>query len=225
MNMKRLAVLNVIILLILVGGGIAAYYYYNQSVSYIKTDNAQIAGEQVTIAAPANGKLTDWKGSLGKEFNKGEEIGTISAAPSAGAGATPASAGMSKVKITLPKDGTVVQQSAVEDSFVAAGTPLAHVYDLSSLWVTANVKETDINDVKVGQEVDVYVDSYPDNTLSGEVKKIGLATANTFSLLPNSNNTANYTKVTQVIPVKISLDSYQGLDIVPGMNVTVRIHK
>lgn len=223
MNMRRLAVLNVIILLILIGGGIAAYYYYNQSVTYIKTDNAQIAGEQVTIAAPANGKLTEWKGSLGKSFDKGDEIGSISAAPSGGA--APAAAGMSKVKITLPKDGTVVQQTAVEDSFVAAGTPLAHVYDLSNLWVTANIKETDINDVKKGQEVDVYVDSFPDNSLSGEVETIGLATSNTFSLLPSSNNTANYTKVTQVIPVKISLDSYEGLDIVPGMNVTVRIHK
>lgn len=79
MNMRRLAVLNVIILIILIGGGIAAYYYYNQSANYIKTDNAQIAGQQVTIAAPANGKLTDWKGQVGKEFNKGSEIGTITA--------------------------------------------------------------------------------------------------------------------------------------------------
>ncbi|MDN4524683.1 HlyD family secretion protein [Fictibacillus fluitans] len=219
MNMRRLAVLNVIILVILIGGGIAAYYYYNQSANYIKTDNAQISGQQVTIAAPANGKLTDWKGEVGKEFNKGSEIGTITAAPSQG------STSMSKVKIDAPKHGTIVQQAAVQDSFVAAGTPLAHAYDMSNLWVTANVQETDIDDVKKNQDVDVYVDSFPNNTLSGKVEEIGLATANTFSMLPSSNNTGNYTKVTQVIPVKISLDSYSGLDIVPGMNVTVRIHK
>ncbi|EIT83650.1 secretion protein HlyD family protein [Fictibacillus macauensis ZFHKF-1] len=220
MNMKRLAVLNVIIILVLIGGGIAGYYYYDQSVNYIKTDNAIVAGEQVTIAAPANGKLTKWKGDFGKKFDKDDEIGTIAAAPAPGG-----PAGGSKIKITVPKDGTIVQQSAVENSFVAAGTPLARVYDLKKLWVTANVKETDINDVKVDQKVDIYIDAYPDQTFKGVVKEIGLATGNTFSLLPSSNNTGNYTKVTQVIPVKISIDSSRGQDIVPGMNVNVRIHK
>ena len=70
----------------------------------------------------------------------------------------------------------------------------------------------------------MYVDAYPDTTLTGKVEQVGLTTANTFSMLPSSNATANYTKVTQVVPVKISLDS-KSVNIVPGMNVTVRIHK
>lgn len=91
--------------------------------------------------------------------------------------------------------------------------------------VTANVEETEIDEVKVGQTVDVYVDSYPDTTLSGEVEQIGMTTAGTFSMMPSSNGTANYTKVAQVIPVKVSLSQEKSLDIRPGMNVTVRIHK
>jgi multidrug resistance efflux pump len=77
----------------------------------------------------------------------------------------------------------------------------------------------------VSQTVDVYVDSFPGTALTGKVDQIGLATAGTFSLLPTSNTTGNYTKVTQVIPIKISLDGYRGLGLVPGMSVSIRIHK
>ncbi|XJZ28974.1 efflux RND transporter periplasmic adaptor subunit [Bacillota bacterium Lsc_1132] len=217
MSTKRLLFLNIIILIILVGGGFAAYSYYNRSVNYITTDNAQISGQQVTIAAPANGKLTDWKGNVGDRFSKDDQIGTIT---TTGPDGKPVN-----LSVTLPRNGTVVQSNAVQDSFVAAGTPLAQVFDLDKLWVTANIEETTIDQISVGQDVDIYVDAFPNSTLKGKVEKIGLATAGTFSLLPNTNSTANYTKVTQVIPVKVSIDDYKGLELVPGMNVTVRIHK
>lgn len=71
----------------------------------------------------------------------------------------------------------------------------------------------------------MYVDAYPDTTLTGKVEQVGLTTANTFSMLPSSNATANYTKVTQVVPVKISLDSAPSKNVVPGMNAEVKIHK
>jgi multidrug resistance efflux pump len=127
--------------------------------------------------------------------------------------------------ITLPTNGTVVQTNAVKDSFVAAGTPLAQVFDLDNLWVTANIEETSIDQIEVNQDADIYVDAFPNATLKGRIEKIGLATSGTFSLLPSSNSTGNYTKVTQVIPVRISIEDQKGLQIVPGMNVTVRIHK
>lgn len=217
MNTKRLLILNIIILIILVGGGFAAYSYYNRTVNYITTDNAQISGQQVTIMAPANGKLFDWNAKVGDHFSKDDQIGTIL---SAGTSAAPI-----QIPVTLPSNGTVVQNNAVKDSFVAAGMPLAIVYDLDHLWVTANIEETSIDEVAVNQDVDVYVDAFPNTALKGKVTQIGLATSGTFSLLPSTNSTGNYTKVTQVIPVKISLDDYKGLQVVPGMNVTVRIHK
>ncbi|MDN3017196.1 HlyD family efflux transporter periplasmic adaptor subunit [Paenibacillus sp. BSR1-1] len=217
MSTKKLLLLNIIILLILVGGGVGGYAYYNGAVNYLSTDNAQIAGQQVTIAAPANGKLTDWKGNLGDHFSKDSKVGTITATDENGKPI--------EMNVTMPTDGTIVQSSGVQDSFVAAGTPLAKEYDLNNLWVTANIEETKIDEVTIGQDVDIYVDAFPNNTLKGKVQQIGLATAGTFSLLPSSNNTGNYTKVTQVIPVKVSIDDNKGVAIVPGMNVTVRIHK
>ena len=219
MNTRRLLLLNIVILIILVGGGFAAYSYYNNKVNYLSTDNAQIAGQQVTIYATANGKLTDWTGKIGSHFSKGDQIGTILSA-----GATPTSSPV-EMPITLPSDGTVVQSNAVKDNFVAAGTPLAQVFDLDHLWITANIQETDIDTIEVNQDVDIYVDAFPNTSLKGKVEQIGLATAGTFSLLPSSNTSGNYTKVTQNIPVMISIEDNKGLNIVPGMNVTVRIHK
>lgn len=217
MSSKRLIFLNIIILVILVGGGFAAYSYYNRTVNYLSTDNAQISGQQVTISSPANGKLIDWKGNVGDHFSKNDEIGTILMT---GPDGKPAN-----LSVALPTNGTVVQTNAVQDSFVAAGTPLAQVYDLDKLWVTVNIEETNIDKISVGQDVDIYVDAFPNTALKGKVERIGLATAGTFSLLPSTNSTANYTKVTQVIPVKVSIDDYKGLELVPGMNATARIHK
>jgi multidrug resistance efflux pump len=217
MNTKRLVLINVIILIILVGGGFAAFSYYNRTVNYLTTDNAQIAGQQVTIAATSNGKLTDWKGSVGTQYSKDDTVGTIT---TTGPDGKPL-----QVPVTVPTNGTVVQNNGVENAFVAAGTPLAVEYDLNNLWVTANIDETKIDEIATGQDVDIYVDAFPNQTLKGKVQQIGLATSGTFSLLPSSNSTSNYTKVTQVVPVKVSIDDNKGVAIVPGMNVTVRIHK
>lgn len=217
MSMKRLLMLNIVILLVIVGGGFVIYTYYNNAANYITTDNAQIAGQQVTIAATANGKLTDWKGNVGTNFSKDDTIGTITIP---GPDGKPA-----QVRVTAPTDGTVVQNDGIQNSFVAAGAPLAEVYDLNNLWVTANIDETKIDQVSVNQDVDIYVDAFPKTPLKGKIEKIGLATAGTFALLPSTNTNANFTKVAQVIPVQISIEDSKGLGIDPGMNVTVRIHK
>ncbi|WP_462413274.1 HlyD family secretion protein [Neobacillus sp. Marseille-QA0830] len=216
MNTRRMIVINVILLIVLVGGGFVGYYYFNESVNYLSTDNAQISGQQVSIASPAAGKLVEWSGHTGDNFAKDETIGTVEVQGTQGNAVD--------MPVKAPADGTIVQSNAVENSMTAAGNQLAVSYDLEHLWVTANIEETKLIDVKVGQDVDVYVDSFPNVTLNGKVQEIGLATAGTFSLLPSNSSSGNYTKETQVIPVKISLDSY-GERLVPGMNVTVRIHK
>ncbi|MCP8969268.1 HlyD family secretion protein [Ectobacillus ponti] len=213
---RRLLVVNVITLLVLVGGGFLGYYYYNQAQNYLKTDNAKIDGKAIPIAAPAAGKLVEWTAAAGKAYNAGDKVGAVSVS---------SGTAVQQVDVTVPAASTVVQSSATENTFVGAGSPLAYAYDMNSLYVTANVKETDIDDVKKGQDVDVYVDAYPNTTLKGKVEQVGMTTANTFSLLPSGSATANYTKVTQVVPVKITLDHTKSVNIVPGMNVSVRIHK
>lgn len=214
MNVKKLVILNIVVLFILVLGGFAGFYYYNESVNYIKTDYAKVDGRQLVISAPAAGKLTKFSGNVGDHFNKDGVIGKLFVPGEE-----------EPVDITMPQSGTIVQTNAVENSMVAAGTPLAYAYDFDHLWITANIKETVIEEVKEGQDVDIYIDGYSDSKLTGKVEQIGKTTASVFSLLPSENADANYTKVTQVIPVKISIDDAKGLKIMPGMNAEVRIHK
>lgn len=213
---RRMIIINIITLIVLVGGGVGGYYYYNQSQNYLSTDNAKIDGKVIPIASPVAGKLTEWKAETGKNYNENDKLGTVS---------TVGPNGEQTVDVTIPKNATVVQSNATTNAFVGAGSPIAYAYDMNDLWVTANIEETEVDSVHKGQEVDVYVDAFPDTTLTGKVEQVGLTTANTFSMLPSGNATANYTKVKQVVPVKVSLDHSKSVNIVPGMNVTVRIHK
>ncbi|MGH3783777.1 MAG: HlyD family efflux transporter periplasmic adaptor subunit, partial [Pseudonocardiaceae bacterium] len=94
-----------------------------------------------------------------------------------------------------------------------------------NIFVTARVDETDIQAVHIGQVVDIDVDAYSSTPLTGRVREIHGGAAAVFSLFPQSNSGGNFQKVTQVIPVKIGFDNVNNLDLVPGMNVTVHIHK
>ena len=91
--------------------------------------------------------------------------------------------------------------------------------------MTARVDETDVDAVRAGQTVRFSVDAFPDADFTGVVREIQRGAAGEFSLFPQSNSTGNFQKVTQVIPVKISIDDLHGLRLVPGMNVTVDIRK
>ena len=112
----------------------------------------------------------------------------------------------------------------MEGSIAQAGSPIAYAYNLDDLYITANIDENDLSSIDKGDKVDVTIDGQ-DSKIDGKIKEIGKATANSFSLMPSSNSDGNYTKVSQVIPVKISLDSQPSKNVVPGMNAEVKIHK
>ncbi|UBH09086.1 HlyD family secretion protein [Macrococcus armenti] len=215
--MKKLVMINILTLVILAVLGIVGFHFYDEATNYVKTDNAKVDGDQIAIASPVAGKLITFDKKVGDTLSKDDKLGTVAGAGQDGA--------PSKVELTMPQDGTLVKKQVTENGFVGAGTPIAYAYNMDKLFVTANIKETELDGVKKGQKVDVYVDGYKDTTLTGKVEQIGLATASSFSLLPSSNGNANFTKVTQVVPVKIELSKDKSLDILPGMNVTVRIHK
>jgi len=115
--------------------------------------------------------------------------------------------------------------TGVEGSFVTAGTQLAIAYDGSGVFVTARVDETEIDAVHVGAPVQISVDAFPNADLTGRVSEIKTGAAGVFSLFPQSNTSGNFQKVTQVIPVKITIDDLQNLPLVPGMNATVKIRR
>jgi ABC transporter DrrB family efflux protein len=209
---RRLAIPLVALAL---GAGIAVNAGLDAS-RYVTTDNARIDGQQQQIVATSSGTLVEWRLGLGSTVRQDQAIGRLQLED-----------GVLRPRQVLraPADGTVVVNNGVEGAFVTAGTQLAIVYELSDVYVTAHVDETDIGQVRNGQAVDVIVDSDPDRTLVGHVREIQVGTAATFATDPPDNSTGTYDRVTQVVPVRIAIADPQGLTLVPGLNVTVKIHK
>ncbi|MNR46691.1 putative multidrug resistance protein EmrK [compost metagenome] len=97
--------------------------------------------------------------------------------------------------------------------------------NLNELFVTANIEETELVDVKLGNKVQMTVDAFPGVTFTGHVEKIGLGTNSSFSLMPASNTSGSFTKVVQRVPVKIGLEDYQGKQLIPGLNAVTKIER
>lgn len=211
--MKKLVLLIVALAVILIGGTLLGAYYYDQYQNYIKTDDAKVQGDLMTIGTLATGQLQSWNVNTGDSIHKGDILGKVLIP----AGTT--------VDITAPADGTIIESKATAGQIVAPGVPLAMSADLSKLYVTANILETDLQDVKVGHEVTIKVDAITGVTFNGRVDGIGLATTSTFSVLPADNSSGNYTKVTQRVPVRIAFTGYEGKTLIPGLNANVKISK
>ncbi len=220
--MRRAILIPLLIVLIVlaIAGGVG-YYIYN-GYMYYSTDDAQVSGNIVSVYAPANGRLTTLDVKVGDTIKQGQTIGTITTAATGAAGAA---ATATTVNVTSPINGTVLQTSAVQGQGVVAGLTVVQLTDLTQLTVTAYIDESQMNNVKVGQDVDIHVDAFSGTTFSGKVQTIVQAAASTFSLLPTQDNASgNFTKVGQRVPVIITLDGTGGNDVVPGLSATVTIH-
>jgi membrane fusion protein (multidrug efflux system) len=123
-------------------------------------------------------------------------------------------------KIVAPVTGVLSKRSVEPGQTVQAGQPLFSIVNLEDIWTTANFKETQLRDMKVGQKAKIKVDAYG-KEFSGTIESIGGATGARFSLLPPENATGNYVKVVQRIPVRIRFDKNQDPNhqLRPGMSV------
>jgi membrane fusion protein (multidrug efflux system) len=123
--------------------------------------------------------------------------------------------------VRAPTAGVVSRKTVEVGQVIQPGQPLLALVDLDHLWVTANFKETQLGDVRVGQRVRVEVDAIDGKTFTGHVDSVAAATGARFSLLPPENATGNYVKVVQRVPVKILFDPGQDpqRQLRPGMSV------
>ncbi|MHB8216848.1 MAG: HlyD family secretion protein [Candidatus Sulfotelmatobacter sp.] len=127
-------------------------------------------------------------------------------------------------KIVAPVAGVVSDRTVEVGQNVAPGQELMKIIPLNDVWITANFKETQLRDMKVGQPVTLEVDANG-RKYRGKVDSIAGASGARFSLLPPENATGNYVKVVQRIPVKIVLDPGENKDqsLRPGMSVTPKV--
>jgi membrane fusion protein (multidrug efflux system) len=126
--------------------------------------------------------------------------------------------------IYSPIDGVIARKWILEGDVVQQGQPIFTIFDMKNIWVTAQFEETRLALVTMGAQVEISVDTYPDIKFSGKVIQIGSNTASQFSLIPPNNASGNFTKVTQRVPVKISIEKgNSNLNLLPGMSVEVRV--
>jgi len=131
---------------------------------------------------------------------------------------------LSYTRISAPSSGVVSKKSVEVGQLVQPGQPLMSVVPLEDVWLTANLKETEIADVRPGEPVDFTVDAYPGAHFRGHVESVSPATGARFSLLPPDNATGNFTKVVQRVPVRIRPERVDPAHpLRPGMSVDVTI--
>jgi membrane fusion protein (multidrug efflux system) len=132
---------------------------------------------------------------------------------------------LSYTVITAPASGRVSKKTVEVGQLVGPGQALMSLVDEGEVWVVANMKETQLDDIVVGQPVEIEVDAYKGRTFTGRVESIQGATGARFALLPPDNATGNFTKVVQRIPVRIALDRRpaDAPALRPGMSVEVAI--
>jgi membrane fusion protein (multidrug efflux system) len=132
---------------------------------------------------------------------------------------------LSYTVITAPASGVVARRSVEPGELVQVGQQLMAVVPDSGVWVTANLKETQLEHVSPGDSAEFSVDAYPGVTFHGAVQSLSPATGARFALLPPDNATGNFTKVVQRVPVRIAVDNPAAADhpLRPGMSVEVTI--
>ncbi|MFM1810670.1 MAG: hypothetical protein RLZZ382_1895 [Bacteroidota bacterium] len=128
--------------------------------------------------------------------------------------------------VKAPCDGLVSKRSVDQGQFVTVGTPVCSAIDNTTLWVTANFKETQIEHIKINQLVAVKIDAYPSLSITGKVDSYIGATGAKFSLLPPDNSTGNFVKIVQRVPVRIKLTGLtaeQRALLLPGLSAFVSV--
>jgi membrane fusion protein, multidrug efflux system len=133
---------------------------------------------------------------------------------------------LSYAYVLAPSSGVISRKSVQVGQYVQAGQSLFALVTEKDKWVVANFKETQLDKMKPGQEVEIEVDAFPDDVFKGKVESISPATGAKFSLLPADNASGNFVKVVQRIPVKIVLTEKETKASLlrAGMNVIVDVH-
>jgi multidrug resistance efflux pump len=194
------------IVVLLVSLGIAGYFIYESSF-YYQTDNAKVDAMIYQVTAKASGKLEKVYVSENEEVKAGQMLVRVE----------------NGSLIRSPIDGAVIDIKLQEGDYVTPSDVVVVVAKTSDIYITANVEETNILNIHTGQSVTVSLDAYGKN-FAGYVEDVNTVTSAKLSGSATSFTTSGtYTKVTQLLPVKIKLVDNIDLTGIIGTNATVKI--
>lgn len=225
LNLRR--VLLPIGVIVLAVAAYVGWTTYRNSQMYVSTDNAQITGTPVQVGSMNAGRVDAINTSVGSSVHRGDTLAQVSLPSQVGMAQNGQpkldflGPGDSTVNVQSPIDGVVLAVPVTQGASVEAGQAVVTVVDPSQLWVNANIDETSVDRVKVGQPVTVHVDAL-NTDVTGLVQSITPATESTFALLPTNQTSGTFTKITQLVPVRIAV-SLGDQPILLGSSVEVKI--
>ena len=138
---------------------------------------------------------------------------------------------LNNTRLYAPVSGIVAKRWLLPGDITQPGQSIFTINNNSRFWVTVYLEETNVTTLRIGQKAIFTLDTYPDVVFNGKIFTLGSTTASQFSLIPPSNASGNFTKVTQRVPIKISIDGTEKgnkLDtykLLTGMSAVVKIIK
>lgn len=205
-KIRKPVVIAAVIVILLAGLGVAGYFIYEGNF-YYQTDNAKVDTTIYQLTANARGQLIKMDAYQGEKVTAGQVLARVDSGP----------------YIKSPTDGTVIAVNLQQGDYANASDVVMIVAQTSDMYITANVEETDILKIHVGQSVSVSLDAYG-RDFNGYVKDVDAMTSTKLTNSATSFTTSGtYTKVTQLIPVKIKLDDSVDLADIIGTNATVKV--
>jgi multidrug resistance efflux pump len=202
---KPLVIVTAIVL-VLAGLGIAGYFIYEGNF-YYQTDNARVDAAIYQLTANASGKVVKMDAQPGENVRAGQVLARVNDGPD----------------IISPVDGTVTDVKMDKGDNANPSDVIAVVAKTSDVYITANVEETNILKIHAGQSVSVALDAYG-RSFDGYVQNVNTVTSSRLTGQVTSFTTSGtYTKVTQMIAVKIKLRDDIDLAHIIGTNATVKI--
>lgn len=208
----KLLLITFLTVALLSGGATAAYFWYDFT-HYVTTDNAQLAADFIKVTPLASGKLLEFNVKEGDYVVKDQLLGRIEADAAAGAASN----------LRAPISGRVVEKTANVGEFESSlqAPTLALIMDPEKIYVSADIEETEVEKIKLGQPVNITIDQFKGKKFTGIVKSIGQAADSAFSFLP-AQTSGTFTKVVQRVIVKIQINKTD-VKLLPGTNAVIKI--
>jgi multidrug resistance efflux pump len=205
---KGKIILVIFLTVALAAGAFFGIRHYQQSANYLTTDNARITTNLISIMPSVPGTLERFTIYEGRYVEANEVLGWVENGES----------------FRAPFDGIVVKTYARQEQAVSPMEPVAVIADTSNIHIQANIEETNITKIQRGQTVTVTIDALGRQQFTGYISEIGGVTdAEITGNAMFFNTGGTFTKVTQLIPVRINLLDDVDLDRLIGLNATVRI--
>ena len=205
---KGKVIFILILTLVLIGGAATGFYFISQSMNYLTTDNARVTTDLIEISSGMPGVLERLMVYEGRYVYENEILGWVENGEA----------------MRSPVDGIVVHSSAVQGQMVSPLAPVAVVASTNHLHIQANIEETYITRLQVGQPAIVTIDAFGSREFAGYISDIGRITAAELSGQAMFFNTGGtFTRVTHLIPIKINITDDVALENFIGVNARVRI--